>query len=347
MSGGVDSSYAAAKLQLAGYDVVGIMLNLWTEPSQMGENRCCSLESQTLAARIADQLKIPFFIIDAKDEFHQIVVEQFIKDYLAGKTPNPCVACNSLVRWRMLLNQADKFGIQYISTGHYAKIKHRDQNQVDLYKGKDHTKDQSYVLSMLKKEYLLRTLLPLGDMTKQWVRKESEILGLKSASKPDSQDLCFLGEMNYRQFLLKYAGDHIVPGEIVTEEGAVVGSHDGLPFYTIGQRKRLRIAYPHPIYVIEKDSVNNRLIVGLERVKDGISFEVHQINWLENIGIRESLECNVKVRYRSKEIPCLIIRNSAYSCSVSMIGSHKPDVTPGQVAAFYRNDLCLGGGIIV
>jgi tRNA-specific 2-thiouridylase len=347
MSGGVDSSYAAAKLKSDGYDVVGIMLKLWTEPSQMGENRCCSLESQNLAARIAEQLDIPFYVIDASHEFHQNVVELFIRDYVSGKTPNPCVACNTFVRWKLLLKQADKFGIQYIATGHYAIIKHNPGDNVELWKGTDQSKDQSYVLSMLDKPYLTRTLLPLGNMTKLEVRNHSEIIGLKNANKPDSQDLCFLGEMDYRQFLLKYASDSIFPGEIVTEDGIVVGAHEGLPFYTIGQRKGLRIAYPRPLYVLSKDTITNRLIVGISREKDEIEFKVSNCNWLQDVKPDESLECSVRVRYKSKDLLCTINATSEHSCTVKLSGKQSVDITSGQIAAFYQDNLCLGGGIIV
>ncbi len=347
MSGGVDSSYAAAKLKSDGYDVVGIMLKLWTEPSQMGENRCCSLESQNLAARIAEQLDIPFYVIDASKEFHQSVVELFVKDYISGKTPNPCVACNNSVRWKLLLKHADKFGIQYIATGHYARLKHKSGNEVGLWKGIDQSKDQSYVLCMLTKPYLSRTLFPLGDMTKLEVRKGSEILGLKNANKPDSQDLCFLGDMDYRQFLLKYASESIFPGEIVTEDGTVVGTHEGLPFYTIGQRKGLRIAYSKALYVLSKDTITNRLIVGISREKEDIAFNVSKCNWFQDVKPGNTLECSVKVRYKSKDLPCTISVISEQSCAVKLTGKESADITSGQIAAFYQDYLCLGGGIIV
>ena len=193
MSGGVDSSYAAALLKQEGYEVVGAMLNLWTEPSQFGENRCCSLDAQYLARRVAAQLEIPFYIIDAREEFRNVIVDQFITDYVSGVTPNPCIACNAKVRWKILLEQATKLGIECIATGHYAKIQPLDDGGYQLLKGIDANKDQSYVLSMLNREYLSRTILPLGNLNKEQVRERSKSLNLPSANQPDSQDLCFLG----------------------------------------------------------------------------------------------------------------------------------------------------------
>ena len=304
MSGGVDSSYAAAALKEQGYEVVGAMLNLWTEPSQMGENRCCSLDSQYLARRVAAKLDIPFYVIDAKDEFRAVIVEQFINDYAIGLTPNPCIACNAKIRWKVLLEQAKKLGIEKIATGHYARITADEDKHYQLYKGIDGNKDQSYVLSMLDITYLAETLLPLGQLTKEQVRDRSKLLGLPSYNQPDSQDLCFLGEMDYREFLKKYAKEAITPGDIVDETGNVVGKHNGLPLYTIGQRKGMRIANNTLMYIISKDSINNKLIVSDFFIEKQLKFSVTNMNWLTNQNIGDSIECNVKIRYRSKEIAC-------------------------------------------
>ena len=347
MSGGVDSSFAAAKLKEAGYEVVGVMLNLWTEPSQLGDNRCCSLDSQYQARRVAAQLDIPLYIIDAKDVFYHIVVEQFIKDYIDGKTPNPCINCNANVRWKLLLETARKFGIETVATGHYARIVNDGQKDVQLLKGLDAEKDQSYVLSMLKTEYLRTTMLPLGEFTKKQVRIRSGEIGLSSSMRPDSQDLCFLGEMDYRKFLLKYAGDSIQPGEIFDETGKIIGRHDGLPFYTIGQHKKLRIANNKPYYVISKNTTLNKLIVSNSQFQKNIEFRVKDMNWIIPMEIGTSTQCMAKIRYRSKEMPAIIQSLSPETTLVKIEGSCTPDVTPGQIAAFYLDELCMGGGIIV
>lgn len=347
MSGGVDSSYAAAILKEQGYEVVGAMLNLWTEPSQKGENRCCSLDSQYLARRAAAKLDIPFYIIDAKDEFRTVIVEQFIKDYTNGLTPNPCIACNAKVRWKLLLEQAKKLGIGQIATGHYATIKANENSDYQLYKGLDGNKDQSYVLSMLDIGYLAATILPLGLLTKEEVRARSKELSLPSFAQPDSQDLCFLGEMDYRDFLKRYAQKDIIPGDIVDETGKVIGKHNGLPLYTIGQRKGLRVANNSINYVIFKDINNNQIIVSKSLAEKPSSFNVHKMNWLIDFKELKTFECTVKIRYRSKEMSATVHLIDQNSISVELHLSVKPDITPGQIAVFYQKELCMGGGIIV
>ena len=347
MSGGVDSSYAAALLKQQGYSVIGVMLNLWTEPSQSSENRCCSLDSQYVARRIASKLDIPFYVIDAKEEFRHSIVEMFINDYLDGKTPNPCVACNVKVRWKILLEMGDKLSIELLATGHYARIIHLENGHVHLLKGVDNTKEQSYVLSMLGVEYLNRTILPLGSITKEQVRNKSRDLDLQTHNRPDSQDLCFLGDLDYRQFLLKYAKDKIIPGEIVDEGGHVIGMHDGLPFYTIGQRKGLRIAYNQPLYVMAKDQCTNRLVVGFKFAKKNTEFLVKNINWIIKPSEGKDLTYNIKVRYKSRDVPAIIHSLGSDIIKVTMNSDNIPDIVPGQVAAIYSDELCIGGGIIV
>ncbi len=349
MSGGVDSSFTAAILKQDGYDVVGVMLNLWTEPSQIEDNRCCSTDSQYQARRVAAQLDIPFYIIDAKEKFHSIVVENFINEYVNGNTPNPCVNCNANVRWNLLLEAAKKFGIETIATGHYARLIRMDDNRDEmlLLKGLDADKDQSYVLSMVNKDNLRKTLLPLGEYTKKQVRIKSKEFGLISAERPDSQDLCFLGNMDYREFLLKYAGDKIIPGDIVDEEGNILGKHDGLPFYTIGQKKKLRIANNPQYFVISKNISLNTIIVRKSIISEALQFHVKNVNWFTTIRNTGPISCMVKIRYRSQEIPAMVSFESSESVTVTLNNPHSAEVTPGQVAAFYQDVLCMGGGIIV
>lgn len=349
MSGGVDSSFTAAILKQEGYDVVGVMLNLWTEPTQKDENRCCSLDSQYQARRVAAQLDIPFYIIDAKDEFHNIVVEHFINEYIKGNTPNPCVNCNANLRWKLLLETAQKFGIETIATGHYARLKRTDgkSEEIQLLKGLDTDKDQSYVLSMVSTDNLRKTLLPLGEYTKKQVRIKSKELGLSSADRPDSQDLCFLGKMNYREFLLKYARESILPGDIVDEEGNILGKHDGLPFYTIGQKKKLRIANNPQYFVISKNTSSNTLIVKNNISSESMEFCVKNMNWLSPMNNLNHIECMTKIRYRSQEIPAIVHYLTPEIVKVVITSPRSEEVTPGQIAAFYIDELCMGGGIIV
>ena len=347
MSGGVDSSYAAAVLQQQGYAVTGVMLNLWTDPAQGSENRCCSIDSQHLAKRVASQLGIPFYMIDAKNEFRDNVVEEFIKGYYQGITPNPCITCNVKVRWKILIDLADKFGIEWISTGHYAILEHVTGGKSKLIKGIDDTKDQSYVLAMLPRNYLAHTLLPLGEMTKNEVRQKSLQLVLPSASRADSQDLCFLGDMDYRDFLRKHSSLKFEPGDIVDSTGNILGQHGGLPMYTIGQRKGLRIANSLPYYVIAKDISKNRLIVGHIEHKINSSFVVSQTNWLLDHDIGERFECTIKVRYKSSSESARVIVGKGLTAVVEILTRKPIDITPGQAAVFYQDKLCLGGGIIV
>jgi tRNA-specific 2-thiouridylase len=249
----------------------------------------------------------------------------------------------------MLLETANKFGIETIATGHYARIRGREgkAEEFQLLTGLDSEKDQSYVLSMVSKNDLQNTLLPLGGYTKEQVRIKSKELGLASADRPDSQDLCFLGSMDYREFLTKYAGDSIQPGEIVDEEGNILGKHDGLPFYTIGQKKKLRIANNPHYFVLSKNFSSNILVVRNKNLSTSINFSVKNMNWLTTGQFESIFKCLVKIRYRSQEIPAFVSRESSETVSVMLNDPHNAEITPGQIAAFYKDELCIGGGIIV
>lgn len=343
LSGGVDSSFTAAYLKEQGYQVIGIMLRLWAETGQDEFNRCCSPDAMMTARRVAAMLDIPFYAIDAKAAFRDRVVEYFIQGYKNGVTPNPCLVCNTEIRWKLLLEQADMFGADDIATGHYAQIDRTDYSP-RLLKGIDRKKDQSYVLSRLPLPYLSRTILPVGRFIKDEVREYCRKLNLPSASRPDSQDLCFLGEMDYRVFLKKYTPDSLKPGEIVDKDGNLLGYHQGLASYTPGQRKGLRIAYKEPLYVIQKDIKQNRLIVGNKKETGLTTIRVNDINWLVS-NEKSEFSADVQVRYNSKPHPALIKRFD----EDAIIEFKEPvmDVANGQVAAFFHKDVCLGGGIIV
>jgi len=345
MSGGVDSSYAAYVLQKQNFDVIGVMLTLWTEPSQENENRCCSLNSQSVARQVANKLGIPFYVMDARELFRSIVVQNFIQGHSSGVTPNPCVLCNAAVRWKMLLSAADMFSADFISTGHYAQIIKKEMDRLHLFRGIDPSKDQSYVLSMLSYESLQRTILPLGEMTKENVREESKQAGLINHRQPDSQDLCFLGGMNYRDFLEKYAPGKNVPGEIINEAGVIVGQHDGLANYTLGQRKGLRIASKYPYYVTSKDPTTNRLYISHQPISEGRGIVVSNVNWI-NPPTYDSFEVEIQVRYKTSAVPCKVKLEE----DITRVQFEEPNsllATPGQVAVFYKKSECLGGGIIV
>ena len=345
LSGGVDSSFAAAILKEQGYDVIGVMLKLWSVPEQEEMNRCCSLDAMVLAKRVAAILDIPFYAIDARETFRQTVVEYFIHGYSHGITPNPCVLCNTQVRWKVLLEQADKMGAVKVATGHYARI---DQTQDGflLKRGLDLSKDQSYVLSMLPSEYISKTFLPVGDYYKKVVREKCRSWGLPTAGRPDSQDLCFLGNMDYRDFLSKYAMIQNEPGKIIDSSGKTLGEHQGLHQFTIGQRQGLRISYPYPLYVIQKDMQNNVLVVGEKSQLERRKIQVKDINWLGDPQGKELDDIQIKVRYSSPAISGSVTLNNPDILEV-ILNEPVTQISPGQIAAIYSGEVCLGGGIIV
>jgi tRNA-specific 2-thiouridylase len=259
MSGGVDSSVAAALLVDQGYEVTGIMLRLWQEPGNIATNRCCTPDAMALARKVAAILNIPFYAVDAQDEFRKSVVEYFIEGYSHGVTPNPCLMCNREIRWGYLHKRTIAMGADFLATGHYARI--RNNGKFQLLRAVDRGKDQSYVLHVLNQDLLSRTLFPIGEFSKDDVRTLAIKYNLPVASRKDSQDLCFLGKDDYRSFLIRNAPEIKKPGPIQNQHRQVIGTHQGLSFYTIGQRKGLGINAPQPYYVIEKDHDHNALIV--------------------------------------------------------------------------------------
>jgi tRNA-specific 2-thiouridylase len=276
MSGGVDSSVAAALLKDQGYEVIGVMLRLWSDSET--DNRCCAPDAQLEARRIAAQLDIPFYVIDAQDAFYQAVVTPFIDGYANGNTPNPCLNCNRQIRWHFLGSRARALGADYIATGHYARINLTESGSFQLLKNPDPDKDQSYFLHVLNQDDLSRTVFPLADYSKTEVRQLAREYELTVAERPDSQDLCFVGQQSYRDFLRKTDPTLLKPGPILNQDGKVLGEHQGLTAYTIGQRKGLGIAGPEPYYVIDKDLTNNSLIIGFKDELGRTDFAVKDIN---------------------------------------------------------------------
>ncbi len=262
MSGGVDSSVAAALMVQQGYNVTGIMLKLWTGDCENSDNACCTPEAIQQAQRVAGSLGIPFYVVDVQQDFKRIVVDKFIEMSDRGLTPNPCFYCNQSVRWGELLNKTLKLGAEYLVTGHYA-INEEDKDHIfHLKKGVDPKKDQSYILSGLDQQKLQKTIFPLGRYKKEDVRLIAEAYHFEIAQKPDSQDLCFVGAGGYRSFLNDYSSSPKLKGNIRDLRGNIVGEHNGLPYYTIGQRKGLGSGFKSPVYVIDKDIKNNELIIG-------------------------------------------------------------------------------------
>ncbi len=354
MSGGVDSSVAAALLKEQGYEVVGMMLRLWSEPGKEDSNRCCTPDSMAQARRVAGILDIPFYVIDAKDVFRETVVEYFLEGYARGETPNPCLICNRKIRWTFLLDHALALGADFMATGHYARVRKVESDalslskgrKVELLRGVDRNKDQSYVLHVLDQEKLKHALFPVGEYTKPEIRQIAEKHGLPTASRKDSQDLCFLAGEDYRNFLQRNAAEMLKPGEIVTREGQAIGSHNGLANYTIGQRKGLGVASPVPLYVITKDAVRNTLIVGTQEQLGSKELVARDVNWVSGETPREPFRAEVKIRYTAKEAEALITPNGEGQAQVTFDAPQR-DITAGQAAVFYQNDVVIGGGIII
>lgn len=345
LSGGVDSSVAAALLVEQGYEVIGMMLRLWSEPGSESTNRCCTPDSMALARRVAAQLGIPFYAVDARQAFRDIVVEYFFDGYMQGGTPNPCLVCNRQVRWEFLLNHALALGATHMATGHYARLRQTEEGRFQILKGIDEHKDQSYVLHVLKQEQLSHALFPLGEYTKPQVRELARRFNLPVAQRAESQDLCFLGNEDYRSFLQRYVPQAAEPGPILTTEGELVGEHRGLPFYTIGQRKGLGIAAPHPLYVIEKDLSRNALIIGRDEQLGRSELTAAGVNWQGGEPPKEPMRLQVKIRYKARPTWGLVTPLEGERVHIRFEEPLR-DITPGQAAVFYSEDLLLGGGII-
>jgi tRNA-uridine 2-sulfurtransferase len=346
MSGGVDSSVAAALLLEQGYQVIGMMLRLWNEPDTERENRCCTPDSMALARRVASILSIPFYVLDARQIFFDSVVNSFISGYTHNRTPNPCITCNQIIRWNFLLDHALASGAEYLATGHYARITKNSESNYQLSRAADLSKDQSYVLYGMTQTQLKRTLLPLGDNTKHQTRQMAHQYNLPVADRPDSQDLCFIGaDGDYRRFLTRYAPQTQNPGLITDRKGNVLGNHGGLAHYTIGQRKGLRISSPFPLYVLAKDTLRNVLIVGSRQELGSDHLVAEQTNWINGHNPASPFNASVKIRYNARDVSgivCVINDNSFRVEFENLV----PDITPGQAAVLYNGDICLGGGII-
>jgi len=345
MSGGVDSSLAAALLRKDGFEVIGIMLRLWSEPGKQTDNRCCTPDAMAIARRVAARLDIPFYVVDAQSIFYNTVVESFIDGYAQNATPNPCAFCNQHIRWDFLLKHALNLGAQFLATGHYARLVTAENGLLQLRCAIDQAKDQSYVLSRLNQFQLSHTLFPIGHLTKPEVRSLAQQNNLPAANLPDSQDLCFLGNSSYRDFLLKHAPLTRNPGPVMSRQGDLLGTHDGLAFYTIGQRKGLHISSPYPLYVLEKDRLHNTLIVGAASDLGQQILTAREVNWIAGRTPDFPFRCQVKIRYKAKP-ECAEITNIMDDCISIHFDSPLRDITPGQLAVIYQDDICLGSGII-
>ena len=349
MSGGVDSSVAAYLLREAGYEVVGMTLKTW--PKELCDTvpkgqTCCSTRDIEDARAVADQLGIPFYVVEASVPFKTNVMDYFVDSYTHGLTPNPCVVCNRKIKSGILLEKARALGVDRLATGHYASVVWNETRQrYAVSKALDPDKDQSYVLFQLTQDQLSRLILPMGELSKAQVRQLAREAGLAVADKPESMELCFIPDGDTKGFLRERAPQAFIPGDIVDRQGNVLGTHQGIAAYTVGQRKGLGIAHLKPLYVLEVDPTTNRILVGEQEELATRFCRVREIHWMAIPVLTEPMEATVKVRYRSDPLPARLIPDPDHL----RVEFHEPvqgGVSPGQAAVFYEGGVVLGGGWI-
>ena len=341
LSGGVDSSVAAALLKQQGYEVIGVTLRLWTDPARQPAS-----DSVAAAQQAAEALKIPLHVVDIAGQFRQEIVQFFLNGYARGVTPNPCVRCNRLVKWGVLLGEAEKLGADYLATGHYARKRQMEDGRWQLLRAVDKSKDQSYVLHVLTQAKLGRAIFPVGEFPKAKIRDLARNLGLPAATRRESQDLCFLAGEDYRDFIRRNAPGIAQPGPILDRQGRHLGEHKGLAYYTIGQRKGLNVPSPVPLYVLAKDPAANSLVVGVEEELGTRTLTAVEVNWIAGEPPARQFHAQVKTRYTAREAPAEIEVLAENRVEVRFEALQR-DITPGQAAVFYEEDLLLGGGTIL
>jgi len=348
MSGGVDSSVAAALLHEQGYEVIGVTLQLWGKDVcvSAGSRLCCSVRDALDAKAVAKRLGIEHRTLELVEEFRTHVIDYFVESYRDGLTPNPCVACNTHIKFGSLYEQADALGAGLVATGHYARLDHAAAGgRVRLLRAADHSKDQSYVLFDLTQEQLGRARFPLSERSKSEVRELARSLGLATAEKPDSQDVCFVRDRNKDGFLRKELGAADEPGPITDAAGRILGTHRGLLGYTIGQREGLGVAFGKPAYVVAIDQPNNRLVIGSREELLCRTLTAERLNWVSIAPPREPIRVLAKIRSRHEAAPALVNPESDGTAHVTF-DEPQSAITPGQAVVFYDGDVVLGGGWI-
>jgi len=362
MSGGVDSSVAAALLKERGDKVVGFTMQLWNQRRRVGPDRepqpsrCCSLDDVYDARRVAEEMGFPFYVLNLEEEFERAVVRPFVEDYLSGRTPIPCVSCNTRLKFARLVNMARQVGAERVATGHYARVEYNERSgRFILKKGRDLSKDQSYFLFEMTQKQLACAEFPLGEMTKLEVRDIARRMGLNTSEKPESQEICFVPDGDYAGFVEAYAryemegpadvNSALERGEIATPDGRVIGDHAGLHRYTVGQRRGIGVASDEPLYVVKIDVPRNRLVVGRKRDLYGSALLATGVNWIAIPPPEGPVRAGVKIRYRASEAQATIAPVSASSVRI-LFDEPQPAITPGQAAVFYDGETVTGGGWI-
>lgn len=346
MSGGVDSSVAAALLKEQGYNVIGATMRLWTysDSCDINHEGCCAESAVEDARRVCDKLGIDFYVMNFKDMFRDKVVNYFVGEYINGRTPNPCIACNKYLKFDAMLRKAQALGIDYVATGHYAKIERRADGKYILRASEAAKKDQSYVLYNFTQEQLAHTLMPLGEYNKEWVRKKAEELGLGVAHKKDSQEICFVEDDDYAKFIIDYSDYKPQEGDILDTQGNVIGRHRGLIYYTIGQRKGIG-AYGRPMFVMKIDVENNAIVLGEKGMEFSDELTAKEVNFISGEPVSGEMCVSAKVRYQAT--PAKATLYPVEEGRVRLVFDEpQRAVTPGQAVVFYDGDIVLGGGTV-
>lgn len=349
MSGGVDSSVAAYLLKQQGYDVIGVTMQIWQDEDhdrQEEEGGCCGLSAVDDARRVAAELDIPYYVMNFKSEFKEKVIDYFVEEYVQGRTPNPCIACNRYVKWESLLKRSLDIGADYIATGHYARIEQLANGRYALRKSATDTKDQTYALYNLTQEQLKHTLMPVGEYTKDEIRIMAEDIQLRVANKPDSQDICFVPDGDYASFIESTTSKQFEAGNFVTADGTVLGRHKGIIHYTVGQRKGLGLAMGYPVFVLEIRPDTNEVVIGSNEDAMSLFVRANQLNFMSVERLEAPMRVWTKIRYNHRGAWCTIQKTEEDELLCTFEEPQRA-ITPGQAVVFYDGDYVLGGGTII
>lgn len=349
MSGGVDSSVAAHLLKEAGYDVIGVTMQIWQDEDRAEVEEsggCCGLSAVDDARRVAYTLDIPYYVMNFKSEFKDAVIDYFANEYQKGNTPNPCIACNRYVKWESLLKRSLDIGADYIATGHYARVVKLDNGRYTLSKSATAEKDQTYALYNLTQYQLAHTLMPVGEYTKDEIREIAKGINVRIANKPDSQEICFIPDNDYAKFITEYTGEETKEGNYVTTDGKVIGKHKGIIHYTVGQRKGLNLALGYPVFVLAIRPESNEVVIGKSDEVYKNKLYAGNLNFMSVEDIKGEVTVDAKIRYSHKGSKCTIRKVDDHRIECNFLEPQRA-ITPGQAVVFYDGDYVLGGGTIL